>query len=697
MITKTKWVLNNSEMATDKTVLERILEYKGITEETLKNSIKTFHDATKMNDMSKAVERIVEAVENGQRIAIHGDYDADGIMATTIMVKALKELGADCFYVIPNRLTDGYGLSETTTDIIIAEATELVITVDCGITSHDEIEALNEMGIDVIVTDHHLCKDTLPNALAVIDCHRDDNEYPFEDLCGAGVAYKVMQAVYKSMGIPFCADNYIQYAAIATIADVVPLVDENRAIVYNGIEAIKRNPVLGIEALLKVTEKLDTLTKLTAQDIAFYLAPLINAASRVGDVEEAMELMTSASREDAWAKAGKLLELNNYRKAVEAEITSQATEFLMRTHNFNSSDAIIVYGTNWHSGVIGIVAAKLAEQYGKPAIILSTEDGVTYHGSCRTYGDVDIMQMLNHAESHISKYGGHAGAAGLTICAENIEHFINACNEFMKTITVEKIEPVINIDAQITSSEITIKTAEDLQKLQPFGKANAEPIFVCKTLKTKSLRRIGTKAGSENAHLKITFTDRNNPDIIIDGIGFFLGDYADVIGANRNVNVVFTIGVNEWRGKKTPQIIVKEIRFANNFAPETGTETYNLYDDGIISLDDVADEAGETKSRVLPTPEEYVKAGNAIKALLETPCNEVISTTLELFTTLLSAKTEIALTPFKTARILATVNESGFIEYRKSLFEKIIITKASVNKPKIRISMTQEYLKDHNA
>ena len=181
MITKTKWVLNNSEMATDKTVLERILEYKGITEETLKNSIKTFHDATKMNDMSKAVERIVEAVENGQRIAIHGDYDADGIMATTIMVKALKELGADCFYVIPNRLTDGYGLSETTTDIIIAEATELVITVDCGITSHDEIEALNEMGIDVIVTDHHLCKDTLPNALAVIDCHRDDNEYPFED------------------------------------------------------------------------------------------------------------------------------------------------------------------------------------------------------------------------------------------------------------------------------------------------------------------------------------------------------------------------------------------------------------------------------------------------------------------------------------------------------------------------------------
>lgn len=697
MISKTKWELKYTDVNTDLPLAERIMECRGINKADMKESKNLFFSAKDMPDIDVATERIIKAINNHESIMIHGDYDVDGITATAIMMLGLKELGVENItYHIPDRLRDGYGISSKSVETVMVEGPNLLITVDCGITSIDQIETINMFGTDVIITDHHECKKQLPDAIAVVDLKRPDSKYPFSELCGAGVAYKLIEYIADKLDKTIDKQKYIQFAAIATVADVVPLTSENRAIVINGLDNIKRKPAFAVEALLKVAEKYKDIYHLTSQDIAFYIAPMINAASRMGDYTPAINMLLTDNKEQITEYASMLNELNKIRKNTEVKITEEATQFLMQTHNFKSPNAIIVYGSNWHPGVVGIVAAKLAETYGKPTIMMTTNDGITYHGSCRTYGNINIMNILDYAQKHIIQYGGHSGAAGLTINANEINNFAAAVNEYMKSVKGEDIEPVKTAEMEITTKDITLGNIESLKQLEPFGEANEEPLFICKTLKTKTIRRIGSKEGSIDAHIKITFCDRDNPEQTIDGIGFFMGDLYDVLGAGAKVNVLCSLSINEWNGKKSPQLIIKEIRFKSSFNPGTNTEISDLYDDEIITVSDIADSMGCTNNDILPTQYEYVKIVEHTKALLKTPGNNVINTTLDILTSVLSTKLGVELTPFKVSRVLATANEACQLCYRKNLFGKIIITKTNATQRATRLSLTSTYIKDHN-
>ena len=697
MISKTKWQLKYPEANMDLPLAKRLMESRGISEDDIKNESELFAETNKIPDIKPATKRIIEAINNHERIMVHGDYDVDGIMSTAIMVLGLKELGAEeVVYHIPDRLNDGYGISPKSIETIMIDGPNLLITVDCGITSIEQVEEINMLGTDVIITDHHNCKESLPNAVAVIDLKRADNEYMFNELCGAGLAYKIIDHIAKEMNVSINRERYIQYAALATIADVVPLVSENRAIVIKGLEQIKTKPTFVVEALLKTADKYNDIKRLTAQDIAFYVAPMINAASRMGNVAPSIDMMLTDNKEAIMSYAEELSSLNQQRKDVEAQITYDATQFLMHTHNFKSSNAIIVYGSNWHAGVIGIVAAKLAENYGKPTFMMTTADGITYHGSCRTYGNIDIMKMLDYAQKHIIQYGGHTGAAGLTINANEINNFAAAINEYMGSVREEDIEPVKIAEMNILTDDITIENIEAINQLEPFGEKNPEPLFICQSLKTKVLKRIGSKAGSENAHIKITFCDREDPNKTIEGIGFFMGDLYDIIGTGAKVNVLCSLSINEWNGKKTPQLIIKEIRFKSSFNPATNTEVSDLYDDEIVTISDIAESAGISKEEVLPTQYEYVKIVEHTRAILGTAGNSVINTTLDILTSVLSTKLGVELTPFKVARVLATADEATQLIYRKNLFNKILVTSWPATQKKGRLSLTNTYIKDHS-
>lgn len=708
MIDSNNWKVKYSGEHDELPFIERLMAYRGINEADLKKEDETFFDAAKMNDMPEAIDRIVKAIKNGERILVFGDYDVDGIMATTIMTKGLRFFGAECVYFIPDRFNDGYGISENTEMQAMLEFPNLIISVDCGITAKSSVERFSEQGIDTIITDHHDCPEELPNAVAVIDCKRPDNTYPFNALCGAGIAYKLICKLgdtLKAEKVKFdkkawetAKEEFLQLAAIATVADVVPLRSENRAVVKKGLELIHSNPITSIASILANMEKPIDNKAVSAQDIAFYVAPLLNASSRMGNVNTAMALMNSDDIAETTNLAISLVSLNNQRKIEEGRIMDEATACLMANHAFRSSNAVIVYGYDWHRGVIGIVAAKLAETYRKPAIVLSASGDGYYHGSCRTYGDINIMDILENSRHAIAQYGGHAGAAGLTIHGSQLDAFIRAVNEYMAHYDVSAFEPTLDIEMAMTPDEITLENAEALkEKLEPFGEGNREPLFVCTGLRVKTLKKIGTKEGAVNAHAKFVFCSRKDVMKTIDGIAFFKGEYGDVIGVENNVNVVFSLGINEWNGNKSVQLLIKEIRYNSKADRQHAAEEQemcDMYSDGEITIEDITDNMGIDVGYLRPTRDEYVKTAAAIRNMLNTTYNKTMVTTLPILTGILSTNIRQMLTIFKVDRILDACNEAGVFEYRKDLFGKIVISRP-YGKHLTNISMTNTYKKDH--
>lgn len=516
-------------------------------------SLTSIHDPFLMDGMHQASIRVINAVTNNEKIYVYGDYDVDGTCSAALMYLFLKELGANVETYIPNRLTEGYGMSIQSIDFIKEQNTDLIISVDCGITAVEEIDHANKLGIDVIVCDHHQPKEELPRAHAILDPIKPGCNYPFKHLSGAGVAFKLASAVGDRIGKKNMALKYLDLVALAGAADIVPLVDENRVLVKEGLEIINTNPRPGIEALIK-SARMEP-GNLTAGQIVFTIAPRVNAVGRLGDANRAVELFTTNDPQKAIELAQVLEDENTKRRTIDEATFSHAIDLVETVINLETELGIVLHDNDWHPGVIGIVASRLVEKFHKPTVMLTTIDGVA-KGSARSIPGFNIYEALQGCEDLLLQFGGHEAAAGLAVEIEKIEEFKKRFNAILKTNMKESdLLPEIHIDAKLAFSEISPKFIRILDQFAPFGPGNMRPVFMSENVSLVYPPRI---VGSNHI---VTCFRQNGSDKVFDAIGFNLGSFAGRIDKERNlVDIVYTIESINKDGKTFPQIRLKDLQ-----------------------------------------------------------------------------------------------------------------------------------------
>lgn len=505
-----------------------------------------FHDPYLMPDMEIAVERIIKAIDNQEKVIIYGDYDVDGITSITVLKKFLKTCGLEADYYIPNRLSEGYGLNKAAIDYIKEKEYTLIITVDCGISGIEEIEYANSLGIETIVTDHHEPMELLPPAVAIVDLKRKDNDtYPFKSLAGCGVVFKLTQALGMRLGID--EKEYLKYldiVCVGTISDIVPLVDENRVIAKLGLKLVEvtRNP--GLKALLNASG----YKVVNSNTISFGIAPRINACGRMGYEEEALKLFLTENLVQASEITERLNKYNRDRQEIEKNIYDEAIKMMEKEDS--NAQSIVLGSNNWHHGVIGIVSSKITEIYFKPSILICFE-GEDGKGSGRSIPGFDLHEALAETAKYLEKYGGHEMAVGLSLKKNNFNRFKEAFEKYVEEKDITGIVPIIEIDKQISLKDIDSNIVKQLDLLEPFGEANRRPIFVYKNLKIDSIRAL-----SDGKHLKMTLKDGNT---IVNAIGFNMGQLSKEYMIGDRIDVVGTLEINAYNGKEMVQINVKDI------------------------------------------------------------------------------------------------------------------------------------------
>ena len=533
-------------------LLATILVNKNITtqkeiNEFLNPTRNDFFDPFLMNDMDIAIKRIKKAIENQEKVIIYGDYDVDGITSITVLKSFLKDVGLDVDYYIPNRLEEGYGLNKNAIDEIAKKEYKLIITVDCGISAIEEVDYANSLGIEVIITDHHEPGDEIPKALAVVDNKRKDNKYPFRELAGVGVAFKVSQALAQSMNIR--EEEYLKYldiVCVGTISDIVPLVSENRVITKLGLKLVKQTRNMGLRAIINSSG----YSQINSTTISFGVAPRINACGRMGKAEQALKLLLSKDIYEVNKLTQELNSYNRERQEIEKEIFENVLTKIEQ-NNLAKNRTIVVGGENWHHGVIGIVSSKITEKYFKPSILLSFEEDGTGKGSGRSIPGFDLHEALMKCENCLEKFGGHSMAVGLTIKKENLEQFYKEFEKIAEENEIENIIPIINVDAKIELDKIDKSVVEDLKQLEPFGEANKTPTFALKNIRIDSIRAL-----SEGKHLKLTLRENNQ---IINAIGFNIGELAEAYKIGDKIDIAGVLEINTFNGIDNLQINIKDI------------------------------------------------------------------------------------------------------------------------------------------
>jgi len=497
--------------------------------------------------MEKSVERIIKAIENNEKVTIYGDYDVDGITSITVLKSFLKDRGLETSQYIPNRLNEGYGLNNNAIEKIKQQGCDLMITVDCGISAINEINYASSLGIETIITDHHEPGNEIPKAFAVIDNKRKDSKYPFRELAGVGVVFKLIQAIGIKLGLK--EEEYLKYldiVCVGTISDIVPLVDENRVIAKLGLMLIRQTRNIGLKSIIDTSG----YTKIDSNSISFGIAPRINACGRMGKAEDALELFLSKNYNEVSELAKKLNDYNKLRQDTEKEIYENAIKQIEQ-NKLDKNNSIIVGGHNWHHGVIGIVSSKITEMYFKPSILLSFEEDGIGTGSGRSIPGFDLHEALTKCLGSVEKFGGHSMAVGLTVKKEKFEEFKKEFEQIATKSNVSEIIPVINIDAKIDFSAINKDMVESLKQLEPFGEGNKMPVFVFKNLKIDSIRAL-----SEGKHLKLTLKEGNT---VVNAIGFNIGNLADEYIIGDKIDVVGVLEVNNFNGVESLQINIKDI------------------------------------------------------------------------------------------------------------------------------------------
>ena len=532
-------------------LLATILVNRGICKEDeirkfLEPTREDFHDPFLLPDMDIAVDTIIKAIEEKEKILIYGDYDVDGITSISVLQKFLEERGMNVANHIPNRLEEGYGLNKEAIKQIADDGYKLIITVDCGISGIEEIEYANSLGIRTIITDHHEPLDELPKAIAVVDAKRKDNKYPFNQLAGVGVVFKLIQAIGIKLGLN--EKEYLKYldlVCVGTISDIVPLVDENRVIAKLGLKLVNVTRNLGLKYLLQATG----YKQIDSNAISFGIAPRINACGRMGHETEALDIFLSNDIDEVKELTEKLNNYNKTRQETEKKIVEEALE-LIEKNKENEKSAIVLGSSGWHHGVIGIVSSKITETYFKPSILVSFENGLA-KGSGRSIPGFDLHEALCKSSKYLEKYGGHSMAVGLSLKEENFEAFKNEFEKIAKESKVEEILPIIYIDGVVKQEDIKPEHIKELEKLEPFGEGNKMPLFAYKGLKINSIRAL-----TEGKHLKLTLKDDN---IIIDAIGFNMGHLVNDYLIGDKVDVVGVLEINSFNGIESVQINLKDI------------------------------------------------------------------------------------------------------------------------------------------
>ena len=574
---KYKWIYNS----VDKNLIEEtaykhnmpkpvaeLMLKKGISspddiENFFNGSLKSLRNPFEISDMEKAAERIAKAVMNHERICIYGDYDVDGITATALLYIFLMQCGANVSYYIPNRLEEGYGLNKEAVKEIAARKTNLIITVDCGISAVQEVLEASIHGMDIIITDHHQPSKELPvAAYAIINPMREDDTYPNKTLAGVGVAFKTVMALrfvlkkydFFKQEVPNIR-NLLDIVTLGTIADVMPLVDENRIFVRHGLELMSgENVRIGIDELKKTVENLSASKKMKTSNIGFQLAPRINAMGRMASSEKSFKLLVTQNRSEAKQLALELDNENKYRQMIERDILQQTYDLIEKNQYAELQSGLVIASDNWHPGVIGIVASRVVDKYFKPTVILTEDNGV-YKGSARSIPGFHLYDGLSSLSDILISFGGHKYAAGVKLEKKNLEEFRNRFNEVVKTsLKEEDFIPEIYIDAEIDSKDITNEVMQWLEKLEPYGQGNKEPVFFMKKV---FKYQVETFVGKNFNHLKCVF-EKNG--LIFEAIGYNMKEYKSLMAENDKFDILFSLVHNTWKNTKVIQLNLKDIK-----------------------------------------------------------------------------------------------------------------------------------------
>ncbi|MBI2825072.1 MAG: single-stranded-DNA-specific exonuclease RecJ [Planctomycetia bacterium] len=554
------------------TVVARLLVCRGLTDpvaarDFLDPKLSTLRNPEELPGAAGAAERILRAVRDGERITVYGDYDVDGITATSLLWQCLKLLGANVGYYVPHRLEEGYGLNREALTTLANQGTRLVVTVDCGIGSIAEAEVAAELGLALVVTDHHATTGTLPQAEAIVHPRLPGHAYPFAGLSGAGVAFKLAWLVAKqASGGERVSDRMRSFlltalglAALGTVADVVPLVDENRVLVQHGLVSLKERPVLGLAALMRRAE-LHQKPRLDCEDVAFALAPRLNAAGRLGQAQLAVELLCTTAQDRAEMLAEYIDQLNGSRQSLERSMLLSAGALAQAQFDSGQDAALVLAERGWHPGVIGIVAGRLVDRYHRPVIMIALDElgAKPGTGSCRSIPCFDICQALTVCSHHLIQHGGHAAAAGLKIDEQRIDAFrLDFCEYAGQAISEEQRVAELSIDAEVFLSELTLSTVQQIERLAPFGQHNPRPLL-CATNVTLSEppKRIG---GGER-HLSLKLAQHHTS---LRAVAFGGGEWADeMAGCGAPLSIAFRPVINEFRGRKSVELHVADWRAA---------------------------------------------------------------------------------------------------------------------------------------
>ncbi len=543
-------------------------------EVTHSHQLESFFD-TRMNTLrppeqlpgvTQAVEVIGNAICDRKRIAIYGDYDCDGMTSTAILLKCLKRLGCDATYFVPNRLDDGYGLNSQRITELKAKKVELIITVDCGIASVDEAETARRLGIDLVITDHHLPGEVLPNATAIVHPALPGHDYPFTGLCGAGVAFKLAWALCKHQTQSEKLPEHLRdmlfsalaLAAIGTVADVVPLVDENRVLVHHGLKRLVEHGGMGLNCLMQHC-KLNGKAELSAEDIGFGLGPRLNASGRLGQAQLGVELLICEQPERAEQLAAYIDNLNKSRDSLERTIIRDANKMLQTDFDPQVEPALVLGNPQWHQGVIGIVAGRLAEKHNRPTVILRTDpiSGEPALGSARSASGLNLYNALHACRDHLVTFGGHAAAAGLRIKHENIDRFReDFCDYVREHITLEQQTPELAIDAEVALCELSSDAVRQLESLAPFGNGNPRPVLCASDV---AIVGEPQKMGTEGRHLALRIEQES---IQLRAVAFGAGERIGELNPNQRVDLAFKPVINDFRGMNRVELQLIDFRAA---------------------------------------------------------------------------------------------------------------------------------------
>ncbi len=534
-----------------------ILVQRGITsfdaaKAFFRPNLTELHDPFLMQDMDVAVSRIEKAIEDGEHIMVYGDYDVDGTTSVALMTTYIQRRCDTVVSYIPDRYAEGYGISYTGIDFASDNDISLIIALDCGIKAIDKVAYASEKGIDFVICDHHRPGATIPNAVAVLDPKREDCQYPFDELCGCGVGFKLIQALTERQGLPFeTLVPYLDLVATAIAADIVPMVGENRILAYHGLKVINAAPRPGIKAIVQQIDK----TTLTITDVVFVIAPRINAAGRMKHGLHAVELLSETDFTSASEHAAAIDVYNTDRKALDKKITEEALSQLVE-NNEETAATSVVFQEDWHKGVIGIVASRLIENYYRPTLVF-TKSGSKLAASARSVKGFDVYDALQACSEYIEQFGGHKYAAGLTLLPENYKPFKEKFEAVVKATLPEALkEPEISIDGTLFLSEVDAKLYRIINQMAPFGPGNMRPVFMARGLRDNGY---GKPVGADKSHLKLNILSGADSKTY-NAIGFGLGEKYNMVKAGTPFKAAFTIDENHWNGNTSIQLSLKDLQ-----------------------------------------------------------------------------------------------------------------------------------------